>query len=716
MLKTQITGAKYLSPQTNQMTNLNIAVPADSKDTKFGTSDILLAKDVVAYLNALDSDISKELDAQTDKIDKINESIKQLIDHNLIKIVTELPTTDIDKNCIYLVPNKDGDGNNVFIEYIYVESKNTFEEVGRIQAKVDLSNYYTKEETDNQIQIAKNSAINIHNEDDTKSIKLDINDAEANEDYGSTVNASLIDAEQGYIANINPVYGFTNKNNDGRFSNLDSGGMTIGDNSHDNYISYDRVYINNNDIGGSIDITTNDDQSDGSPINMSLIDGIHKANINAVNGFTHTDVNEQVGKLMGGMLRMLDQDPNPTLETSVDCVGLEIYHQNDQIAKFKFHTDECEISLGTDEKFKISRPVDNTEGATITGVKSLTAFSNPSATKVWATDGSTVDLTTKANASDVLLKKSASGGYYIESNSNELGQGAFAANSECTASGEISYAEGGATASGAGSHAEGGATASGEVSHAEGQATASGAGSHAEGTSNAVGGGSHAEGNETKANGDFSHAEGNGTEASGNFSHAEGESTIASGGNSHAEGGLAKASGDNSHAEGIKTQASGTGAHAEGDSAWAIGSYSHSEGSGSIALGTDSHSEGYITQANGFGSHVEGVQTIASGYGSHAQGSNNIENKNAIHSVGIGNDTTRKNAEYIYVKNDESGTSQIDDTKNGYKYLIGVGGYDGISTDNSTYKSVQEVIADLTTRIEQLETKVRALEAANAPA
>ena len=50
MLKTQITGAKYLSPQTNQMTNLNIAVPADSKDTEFGTSDILLAKDTAALV------------------------------------------------------------------------------------------------------------------------------------------------------------------------------------------------------------------------------------------------------------------------------------------------------------------------------------------------------------------------------------------------------------------------------------------------------------------------------------------------------------------------------------------------------------------------------------------------------------------------------------------------------------------------------------------
>ena len=174
MLKTQITGAKYLSPQTNQMTNLNIAIPADSKDTEFGTSDILLAKDVVAYLNALDSDISKELAAavekndaehkqmsssissNTSKITKLNETVKHLIDHNLIKIVTQLPTTDIDKNCIYLVPNKDGEGNNVFIEYIYVESKNTFEEVGRIQAKVDLSDYYTKEQVDDQMTTVKN--------------------------------------------------------------------------------------------------------------------------------------------------------------------------------------------------------------------------------------------------------------------------------------------------------------------------------------------------------------------------------------------------------------------------------------------------------------------------------------------------------------------------------------------------------------------------------
>lgn len=532
MLKTQITGAKYLSPQTNQMTNLNIAVPADSKDTEFGTSDILLAKDVVAYLNALDSDISNELDAQTNKINKINESIKQFIDHNLIKIVTELPTTDIDKNCIYLVPNKDGEGNNIFIEYIYVEAENTFEEVGRIQTKVDLSDYYTKEETDNQIQIAKNSAINIHNENNTKSIKLDINDTEAEQDYGSPVNVSLTDDDQIYydqanIVNINAINGFSHNYGEYR-STLDSNGLYIDNENYDTQINANQIMLSKNDE---------------------------------------------------------------------NIITLDTY--DDKYSR---------VVLGADYKFEISCPIDNTEGATIKGVKSIAAFSNPSATKVWATDGSTVDLSTKANTSDVLLKKSASGGYYIESNDNKIGWAAFAANLQCTASGSSSFAEGCA----------------------------------------------------------------------------------------------AKAIGYCAHAEGYYTIANDSSTHAEGERTQATQSYAHAEG--------------YYTLAKNVGSHAEGNHTETSGFCEHAQGTYNVVNKNAIHSVGIGNNTTRKNAEYIHAKNDTNGTAIVDDPKNGYKYLIGVGGYDGISTDNTTYKSVQEVIADLTARIEQLETKVRALEAANTPA
>lgn len=330
---------------------------------------------------------------------------------------------------------------------------------------------------------------------------------------------------------------------------------------------------------------TEEEQGDGySQVDMSLTDGDYSANINATHGFMHKTEDGFTSHLDGETLNMRDQ----INKCSIYSRGLSVYDENIKEVINLSSFEGNSLTLGSDKKFKISRPTDNTEGATITGIKSLTAFSNPSATKVWATDGSTVDLTTKANtsdldakanASDVLLKKSATGGYYIEKNSNKLGGQAFAANSACTASAYHSFAEG------------------------------------------------------------------SDTEASGNHSHAEGGST----------------------------------------------------------------------EASGFCSHAEGSDTIASGRGSHAQGIYNIDDSNAIHSVGIGNNTARKNAEYIYAKNDVSGYL-VDDPKNGYKYLIGVGGYDGISTDNTTYKSVQEVIADLTARIEQLETKVRALEAANTPA
>lgn len=67
--------------------------------------------------------------------------IEQLgnIDTTLFLIVRELPTTDIKANKIYLVPNKDGQGNNVYIEYLYVED--VWEKLGEFKPEVDLSMY-----------------------------------------------------------------------------------------------------------------------------------------------------------------------------------------------------------------------------------------------------------------------------------------------------------------------------------------------------------------------------------------------------------------------------------------------------------------------------------------------------------------------------------------------------------------------------------------------
>lgn len=400
-----------------------------------------------------------------------------------------------------------------------------------------------------------NDNINISSLNNSQKIQLNVNDTAASGDYGSSVHMCLTDGDNKAI--INAVDGFRHIGDDGNESNLYSAGLNISDLAYATTIYSNNTSMYNANVNGGIEINTNkelteEEQDNGySPINISLTDGDYTANINAKHGFMHKTEDGFTSYLDGEALNMRSQ----VGKSGINSQGLSVYDENIKPVIRLQSFEENSLTLGSDKKFKISRQLDNTEGATITGVKSITAFANPSATKVWATDGSTVDLTTKAdvaaldakaNASDVLLKKSARGGYYIEENSNQLGEKAFAANYSCNPTGTRSHAEGGSTD--------------------------------------------------------------------------------------------------------------------------AIGDYSHAEGGGTYAVGTYSH----------------------------AQGSYNIYNINAIHSIGIGTTQIRKNSEFVYFK---GGT----DPKNGYKYLIGVGGYDGISTDDSTYKSVQEVIADLTSRIEQLE-------------
>ena len=82
----------------------------------------MLTKDTVGKANGVAS-----LDSNG------NVPIEQLgnIDTTLFLIVRELPTTDIKTNKIYLVPNQDGQGNNVYIEYLYVE--NVWEKLGELK-------------------------------------------------------------------------------------------------------------------------------------------------------------------------------------------------------------------------------------------------------------------------------------------------------------------------------------------------------------------------------------------------------------------------------------------------------------------------------------------------------------------------------------------------------------------------------------------------------
>lgn len=134
MLKTQITGAKYLSPQTNQMTNLNIAVPADSKDTEFGTSDILLAKDTVKIIDdkIANKKSFKFVETLPNKIEDV--------DPDVIYIVTGInPHT---KNVEIITPYFTGGGvigsvvndEDAYYEYVFEKYENKrlyYEQLGK---------------------------------------------------------------------------------------------------------------------------------------------------------------------------------------------------------------------------------------------------------------------------------------------------------------------------------------------------------------------------------------------------------------------------------------------------------------------------------------------------------------------------------------------------------------------------------------------------------
>ena len=295
-----------------------------------------------------------------------------------------------------------------------------------------------------------------------------------------------------------------------------------------------------------------------------------------------------------------------------------------------------------------------------------------------------------------------------------LGTYSYAEGYKTTAAGDASHAEGFLSrATAIHAHAEGfDSEAGGEKSHAEGyQTVTSAVGSHAEGfQTQATNAYSHAEGNATIADGQSSHAEGvnsyasnEGAHAEGNsiasglFSHSENKGT-ASGAFSHAEGN-SSASGDYSHAEGsgCRTEDSpkgeskfGSYCHVEGIGTICISKGGHTEGNGTYVAGDFAHAEGISSRADGIASHAEGKNTIANGDSAHAQGRFNVGSKYYIHSTGIGNENERKNAECIYVN-----TDNVADPRNGYTYIYGIGDYDGINTDVTTYKSLQEVISDI---------------------
>lgn len=158
-----------------------------------------------------------------------------------------------------------------------------------------------------------------------------------------------------------------------------------------------------------------------------------------------------------------------------------------------------------------------------------------------------------------------------------------------------------------------------------------------------------------------------------------------------------KGSGNDSIIVGGNNLATKKYSYAEGNNTTASGICSHAEGESNMALGIASHVEGMNNEASGQMSHAEGFWTQVSGSNSHAQGCYNYDDASFIDMVGVGNANVRKNASVICYLAHEN-------PKNGYKYLLNVGGYQGQEIGDA--KSVQEVFTDLeTNKVDKVEGK-----------
>lgn len=109
-------------------------------------------KNILVYLLVNGVKIEEEYTSEQEVQDKIQEITEQTSSGSTtpkfnIKVVDELPTTNISETTIYLLKTGDEE-DNMYSEYIYVNDD--WELLGT--QKLDLSNYYNKQEIDTMFQ------------------------------------------------------------------------------------------------------------------------------------------------------------------------------------------------------------------------------------------------------------------------------------------------------------------------------------------------------------------------------------------------------------------------------------------------------------------------------------------------------------------------------------------------------------------------------------
>lgn len=131
-----------------------------------------------------------------------------------VKIVDELPSQG-QKMILYLIPKTSAGGDNIYDEYIWLESTSAFELIGT--TTVDLSNYYTKDETNNLL----NDKANINqtgNKLGYTDSKLSLEDINGNRLSEVTIkSAPDLDNKTIHLNNSNELEVYGNLTKDGTF-------------------------------------------------------------------------------------------------------------------------------------------------------------------------------------------------------------------------------------------------------------------------------------------------------------------------------------------------------------------------------------------------------------------------------------------------------------------------------------------------------------------
>lgn len=195
----KINAAENKADSAINKANTNTAAINDVKST--ANNNALKIKANADSISELKTAVGKKADSsRVDNIvNSVNSNTGDIIDikNKLTKIDTTLyelapnntlPSTlaDINKNHIYLVKADTAGTNNVYAEYIYTGTSSTYddtkwEKLGEVTASVDLSDYYTKSQTDHEINKSRIRTVDIGSLDGTAKVKVRLTEANGTE-------------------------------------------------------------------------------------------------------------------------------------------------------------------------------------------------------------------------------------------------------------------------------------------------------------------------------------------------------------------------------------------------------------------------------------------------------------------------------------------------------------------------------------------------------